>query len=80
MPTNKRKTTPPADWGKKPAAQTAASPLDQFVAGGGEGKARLNAIIPVDLHSRFKATVALKGRKEMTSVLIELIEEYCSRP
>jgi hypothetical protein len=61
--------------------KSGADTLDRFVAqGGGNSKARLNAQIPEELHARFKATVALRGHKEMTLVLIELIEEYCKRP
>jgi hypothetical protein len=70
---------PPVKWGKKPAAKANPAGLDQFVAGVGGAKARLNAQISPELHARFKATVALRGRKEMTPVLIELIEEYCRR-
>jgi hypothetical protein len=79
MPTNKKENMPPVKWGKKPGAKADPAGLDRFVAGGGEVKARLNAQIPPELHARFKATVALRGRKEMTPVLIELIEEYCKR-
>ena len=64
------------DWGTKPGAKkkaAAAAHLDSLVLGPKKGTKRLNAEIPVDLHTRIKTQCAADG-KDMTEALIEILE------
>lgn len=69
---------PPAKWGRRPPRNPAkpaapAAGLDSFVRPKPKLK-RLNALIPVDLHTRVKVGCALEGRG-MTDVVTELLEQ-----
>jgi hypothetical protein len=44
----------------------------------GTGLKRLNINVPIELHSSFKATTALRGL-EMTVVLLQFMEDYVAK-
>jgi hypothetical protein len=72
---------PDVKWGNRPSKKAApqtrseASALDKFVTpDAGKRTKRLNAEIPMSLHTRMKAQCALEGR-DMTEALIEILEK-----
>jgi predicted HicB family RNase H-like nuclease len=62
-------------WGKRPTNKPAniAASMDEFVTGKSEKPARLNFVIPTELHKRVKAACASQG-VSMTDVVVEFLE------
>jgi len=44
-----------------------------------EEMVRLNVLVPLSVHSKFKAKVAKQGRLTMTDVIFKFINEYISK-
>lgn len=62
-------------WGKRPTDKppNAVPTMDEFVSGRTEKPARLNFVIPNELHKRVKAACANEG-VSMTDVVVEFLE------
>ncbi len=69
------------NWGKRPAIRPAAvaPTVDEFVNGRASKAARLNFVIPADLHKRVKAACATEG-VSMTDVVVEFLETRFPKP
>ncbi len=62
-------------WGKRPTSKptNVVPSMDEFVTGRAEKPARLNFVIPTELHKRVKAACASEG-VSMTDVVVEFLE------